>query len=110
MDVNLIGEKTRERRKKLNWTLEQLAEKIDVTPNHMGNIERGTRTPSVPILLKIASVLDVSVDYLVGYWNPSYSHYIYKMVSKMKDLNETRQKELYDVFESAERIISSEKK
>ena len=108
MDINLIGEKIREKRKKLDWTLEQLSERIDVTPNYMGNIERGTRTPSVPILLKIASALDVSLDYLVGDPNSSsHSHYIDKIISKMKDLNETRQKELYDVFESAERIISS---
>ena len=111
MDINLIGEQMKAKRKKLNWTLEQLSERIGVSHNYMGHIERGTRIPSVPILLKMASELDVSLDYLFGDQTPSsYSHYIDKMISKMKNLNEAQQKQLYDVFESAMQIISSEKK
>jgi transcriptional regulator with XRE-family HTH domain len=44
----------------------QLARNAGITPAALSQILSGDRTPSSPILLKIASALSVSVDYLVG--------------------------------------------
>jgi transcriptional regulator with XRE-family HTH domain len=44
----------------------QLAEKSGVTPAAISQIEKGSRTPTIPVLQRIASVLNVSIDYLLG--------------------------------------------
>ena len=47
-------------------TQAQLVAQSSVTPAAICQIEAGDRTPSTPILRRIASVLNVSMDYLVG--------------------------------------------
>lgn len=49
----------------------QLAEKSGVTPAAISQIEKGSRTPTIPVLQRIASVLNVSIDYLLGKTNKS---------------------------------------
>lgn len=44
----------------------QLAEKAGITPAAISQIEKGNRIPSIPVLHRIASVLEVSLDYLRG--------------------------------------------
>ena len=43
----------------------QLADQCDVTQQFIQQIEKGTNNPSVKVLQKIASALDVSLDELV---------------------------------------------
>ncbi len=50
--------------KKINQA--QLAEKAGVTPAAISQIEKGIRTPTIPVLQRITSVLNVSLDYLLG--------------------------------------------
>jgi len=42
----VIGRKVRQERMKLGWSQEELAEKIDVHPSFIGQIERGLKTAS----------------------------------------------------------------
>lgn len=44
----------------------QLAEKAGITPAAISQIEKGNRVPTIPVLHRIASVLEVSLDYLSG--------------------------------------------
>ncbi len=45
---------------------------IEVSEGHIGHIERGSRAPSVEILIHIAAALEVSIDELLVDLN--YSH------------------------------------
>ncbi|MBZ9693468.1 helix-turn-helix transcriptional regulator [Clostridium sp. M14] len=45
-----------------NLTQEQLAEKIGVTRQTIGLIEKGKYTPSISLCIKIAKVLDKTLD------------------------------------------------
>jgi len=45
-------------------TQEKLAELIDVTPNHVKQLESGRRNPSVKVLNKLVYTLDISLDSL----------------------------------------------
>ncbi|WP_252244692.1 MULTISPECIES: helix-turn-helix transcriptional regulator [unclassified Clostridium] len=47
---------------KKNLTQEQLAEKIDVTRQTIGLIEKGKYNPSISLCIKIAKVLDKTLD------------------------------------------------
>lgn len=49
----------------------ELAEKAGVTPAAISQIEKGHRTPTIPVLHRIANVLSVSIDYLMGKTNKS---------------------------------------
>ncbi len=65
MDKLTIGDRIKVARKKLNLTQEALAEKVDITLYYMGEIERGEKTPSLDLFIRLVEVLDVSADYLL---------------------------------------------
>ncbi len=46
-------------------TQEELEEKVGLTSNYLGQIERGWKTPSLKTLVKLANELGVSVDHLL---------------------------------------------
>lgn len=59
-----FGKKIREARTKLGISRSTLAEKIGISTNFLGDIERGLKLPSVPNLILIANILKVNLDYL----------------------------------------------
>ncbi len=65
MKYDLLGEKIREARKAKGYTLEQLAEILDVSTTFIGQIERAKGIPSLDTLVKIANALDISTDSLL---------------------------------------------
>lgn len=62
-----IGLKISYYRKKRGYTQAQLAEKVNLSTNYLGLIERGNngRSYSMEVLLKIADALDVDVRELL---------------------------------------------
>ena len=52
-------------RKKAGMSQLQLAEKLNVGPSAIGMYEQGRRTPALDILIQMAILFDVSLDYLV---------------------------------------------
>lgn len=57
----LLGSNIRRYRKLARLTQEALAEKLDLSLNFMGQVERGSRTPSFSTLGRIAQVLKVEI-------------------------------------------------
>ena len=65
-----LGEKIRELREKKDISLREFAKKIgDVSAAHISDIELGRRYPSDSLFLKIAALLEVSMDELQQYDN-----------------------------------------
>lgn len=60
-----VGKRIMERRKKLGLTQEALAEKSDLTTQFVSYAESGKRAMRPENLMKIASVLGVSTDYIL---------------------------------------------
>ena len=60
-----MGDRIKEARKLQNLTQEQLAEKVNITLTYISEIERGLKTPSMQVFIKLVEVLDVSADYLL---------------------------------------------
>ncbi len=46
-------------------TQEQLSELLDVTPQYLSGVERGAVGLSVPVLMRLCSILLVSSDYIL---------------------------------------------
>ncbi len=61
----LIGETVRFYRKKAGFSQEKLAEKADLHPVYIGEIERGEKVVSVHALFRIGKALEVRVRDLV---------------------------------------------
>ena len=60
IDTAAIGQRIREERKKLNLTREELAEILGLSDYYVGQLERGERQMSLPVLIRIVSCLHVS--------------------------------------------------
>jgi transcriptional regulator with XRE-family HTH domain len=61
-----IAQRVREERKRRGFSLEELAERADLTASFLGQIERGERKLSVDALDRIAQALNVPVGALWG--------------------------------------------
>jgi transcriptional regulator with XRE-family HTH domain len=61
-----IGERITQLRKQHHLSQEELAKRAQVSRTIIGNYERNTNTPSIEVLVKLARVFNVTVDYLIG--------------------------------------------
>ena len=66
LDFKAIGLKIKERRQATGITQEHIANMLDVNPSHISNIECGRANPSLTALVKIANILQCSVDYFLS--------------------------------------------
>ena len=60
-----IGQKIRKYRKEKGLSQEQLAEKVNISVTHMSHIETANTKLSLPVLVDIATVLQVQTDQLL---------------------------------------------
>ncbi len=67
MDIQytIIGNRIKLRRKELHLKQGELAERLDISNNHMSSIENGREHPSLEVLLSICDILKVTPDYLL---------------------------------------------
>ena len=62
----MFNKRLREMRMKRNFTQQKLSDTLGIAIRSYQCYETGTRTPNYELLVKIADVLDVSLDYLLG--------------------------------------------
>ena len=62
----VIGQNIRAYRTSIKMTQAEFAKRLGVTGASVSAYENGTRQPSFEVLVKIANVLGVSTDYLLG--------------------------------------------
>ncbi len=62
MDYYKIGQAIRRFRKAQGLSQEELAEKVGISTTHMSHIETGNTKLSLPVLVRLAEVLDVQTD------------------------------------------------
>lgn len=61
-----IGQRIRKYRKAMSLSQEELAEKVGISTTHMSHIETGNTKLSLPVLVSLASVLEVRTDDLLS--------------------------------------------
>ena len=66
VDYAEIGRNISLFRDQKGWTQSKLAEKADLSVQHISNIERGTVMVSLPALLSICYVLEVDANSIIG--------------------------------------------
>lgn len=62
----MFGERLKGLRNKRHWTIEEVAEKIDVGRSTYAGYETEDRKPPIQNLIKLSNLFDVSVDYILG--------------------------------------------
>ena len=67
----LLSKRLKELRISNGLTQRELGERVNVTKVSICCYENGTRTPTLDTLTKLGKVLDVDVDYLLGYDSPA---------------------------------------
>jgi len=77
IDNKAIGQRIREERQKLQLSRERFAEIIGLSDYYIGQLERGERQMSLPVLVKISKFLRVSLDYLI-FGKAAQSFYIFE--------------------------------
>jgi transcriptional regulator with XRE-family HTH domain/DNA-directed RNA polymerase subunit RPC12/RpoP len=66
MDQIKIGRFIAERRKKVNLTQAQLAEKLNITDKAISKWERGKAMPDVSLMLELCGILEITVNELLS--------------------------------------------
>ena len=61
-----FGSKLAECRRGKNFTQEELANRLGVTPQALSKWEKGLSSPDISMICSICGVLDISADYLLG--------------------------------------------
>lgn len=61
-----LGERLQQKRSSLKLSQKEVANAVGVNPSVISNYENGERTPSVEVLVKLASLFQCSVDFLLG--------------------------------------------
>lgn len=92
IDFKAMGKRIRDKRNELKLTQEKVAEMIDISPSHVGEIERGTSVCSVEVLVNLATVLDLNLDTLVKGINDKNADNAF---SEILDTLFTERKDLY---------------
>ncbi|MCD8214974.1 MAG: helix-turn-helix transcriptional regulator [Clostridiales bacterium] len=62
----LVGANIRYERKLRNLTIDELAEIVDITPSHLGLIERGQKGITIQNLCKLADFFSISIDTMLN--------------------------------------------
>lgn len=66
IEAKIFGRRVRQLRLDAGWTQEQLAEAAGITTTYTSDLERGTKVPSLTIVLRISRALRISVADLLS--------------------------------------------
>ena len=61
----MLGARIAALRRAAGWNQAELAQRLGISPSAVGMYEQGRREPSADMLVRLARVLEVSVDYLL---------------------------------------------
>lgn len=60
-----FGQKIRNRREELGYTQVELAQKMQTSQPYVSRLEKGDFNPSKQMIIKMATALKISIDYLL---------------------------------------------
>lgn len=96
-----IGDKIIQLRKQNGLSQSELAEKIEASRTIVGNYERNSNTPSIEMIIKIANVFNVSLDYLIGVGQlSSYDKEVLKRIEDIEHLDPETRKNLFFLIDN----------
>lgn len=99
IDYSQIGIRIKKYRQKAHLTQEMLADKIDAATSTIAHAESGTSNPSLPLLLKVARALNITLDQLVCDSLPIAEVYLDKDIADLlNDCSITEKRIIRDII------------
>lgn len=99
IDYKSVGERIKECRLNKNMTQDTLAERIEVNPSFISNIERAKTKMSTETLASIAKSLNTSIDYLLfGNITLEHEKYIDMALMEVADVLKGKNKNEVNAF------------
>jgi transcriptional regulator with XRE-family HTH domain len=96
-----IGNKITQLRKQNSLSQSELAKKLGISRTIVGNYERNENTPSVDVILKMAKLFNVSVDYILGEGKLStYNKEILNRIEDIESLDLDTQNKLFFLIDN----------
>ena len=101
MEKVALGNRLKDARIRKGYTQQALAERIDIADMYLSEIERGVKTPSLNIFIKMIKELDVSADYILRDELPSGKDYVYDEITRKLDgLTPKQRKAVSDLIDA----------
>ena len=94
-----LGERIKRLRQERNWSQAQLAQRLDIHQKQVSGYKRNVHVPSVEVLIRLAELLDVSLDYLAFDDREEARN-----TSQIADLDLLRKMEAVDKLPEADKI------
>lgn len=95
-----LGRTIKMLRKLHNISQERLADKADLTQQHISRIEQGVNTPSIETLVKLSEALCVSIDAMVNTNDNITNRRDLIILEKIKLLNENNKNKVLGYIDS----------
>ena len=87
MELTTIGGRVRHKRLEKGYSQHALAEKLEIGNVYLSEIERNKKLPSINTLIKLATVLEVSADYILrGTMSPAPTYKQTELTRKLDTL------------------------
>ena len=100
MDKKAFGKRLRHLRTEAKLTQEQLAERADISPVYLGEVERGQKVLGLDKFINIIKVLGVSADYILCNELPTGEPYVFDEITvKLKKLDPKQRKTVLDILD-----------
>ena len=96
----LFGQRLREQRIQHGLTLEQLAEKSELSSNYIGMVERGLKEPGLATIVKLLNALNISADTLLCDLVPSASLTDDEIRKRLEGLTPIQKKAALDLLDT----------
>lgn len=96
-----IGEHIIRLRKAKGWSQDKLAKEVGSSRIMIGNYERGENLPSVEMIIKLARIFDVSIDFLLGEGQlSSLDKDFLKRIEEIQKLDEATKQHLFFLIDN----------
>ena len=96
-------------RKKKKLSQSALGKLIGTSGDVVGRYERGDIKPSIDVVTKIADVLEISIDYLIGKTNLQLDREAIKRLEEISKFSEEEQKQVLFTLDAVIREIKNRK-
>ncbi len=101
-----FGKRLLEARKNRNLSQDYLAEKLGTKGPAIGRYERDEMKPSIDAAAKMANLLDVSLDWLVGHTDLELNK---GLIKRIQEVSKMQEKEKEHVFTMLDTFIATSK-
>ena len=105
---NTLGNRIKECRQALSWSQAELAQQLHCTQAALSLYENGNREPGLQELVKIASVLNTSTDYLLGVTHIKSTDFNIKTIGDYLGLTEESISELRNNYIKHKECLSKD--